>query len=184
MAIGDAPGEAGDDVDVQALIEQIIAPGRRPGPEALRPIREHVTQALARPTVMPAPGEIHGVRIGRRMIHVGDLIDIRYAKYIQHAVLEDQWPAGTTFDEYLNSAADIVSSDDSGVFADDRATGWRVTFVDRSGIWEGLEGGPYLIVVYDCRENRLVTAFQPSRGLSYVDHNDQVVNGTWLSRPR
>jgi len=118
------------------------------------------------------------------MIHAGDPIDVRYAKYLQHAVQEDQWPAGTTFDEFLGSLVRVVSSDDSGVFVDNRPEGWRVTFVAESGIWEGLEGGPFLIVVYDCRQDRLVTAFQPSRGLAYVDHNDQVVNGSWLRRAR
>jgi hypothetical protein len=134
--------------------------------------------------MVPAQAEIHGVRVGHGMIHTGDSIDVRYAKYLQHAVLEDQWPAGTTFEEFLASLVEVVGGDDSGIFADNRPDGWRVTFVARSGIWEGLEGGPFLVVVYDCRQNRLATAFQPSRGLMYVSHNDQVIDGTWLRRVR
>jgi hypothetical protein len=59
-----------------------------------------------------------------------------------------------------------------------------VTFAARSGIWEGLTGGPFIVVMYDCEEERLTTAFQPDRGLEYVEYNEQVVAGTWLRRPR
>ncbi len=41
-----------------------------------------------------------------------------------------------------------------------------------------------MIVVYDCRVERLVTAFQPTRGLQYVEDNVRVSDGRWLTKPR
>lgn len=140
--------------------------------------------ALRRPVEIPAPPEIHGERIERTIIRARDPIDVRRAKYAQHAVREEQWPAGTTFEEFLDSLERVVGSDGSGIFADHRARGWRLTFVGRSGVWEGLDGGPFIVVLYDCREERLVTAFQPTRGLAYVEDNAQVIDGRWLTRPR
>ncbi len=117
-------------------------------------------------------------------MRTGDLIDVRQAKYIQHAVCEDQWPAGTTFEAFLETLITIVDDDGSGVFVNRRPAGWRLTFAAPSDIWEGLEGGPVIVVVYDCRGDRLVTSFQPPRGIRYVDDNDQVVDGIWLRRMR
>ena len=130
------------------------------------------------------PPEIHGEHVERRAIRARDPIDVRLAKYLQHAVREEQWPAGTTFEEFLESLEGVIVGDTGGIFADHRDAGWRLTFVGRSGVWEGLDGGPFIIVLYDCRQERLVTAFQPTRGLEYVVDNAQVSDGRWLTRPR
>jgi hypothetical protein len=99
------------------------------------------------------------------MIRTGDPIDARLAKYLQHVVREEQWPPGTTFDEFLDSLIDTVEGDGSGLFADRREHGWVLTFAGRSENLEGLDGGPWIVVMSDCQQDRLLTAFQPSRGL-------------------
>lgn len=177
--------EAEEPLDLTVRVSDLVAARRRPTIRELRPIRAQVVaQALRLPRQVPSPPEIYGQRIGRRTIRAGDLIDIRLAKYLRHAVRQEQWPPGTTFDEYLESLVQVVASDESGVFVDCRNTRWIVTFIGRSGHWEGLDGGPFILVMYDCGEERLITAFQPERGVRYVADNEQVVDGTWLRRPR
>jgi hypothetical protein len=117
-------------------------------------------------------------------VRSGDPIDVRLAKYLQHAVREEQWPAGTSFAEFIRCLDQLVRSDLSGIFADQRPSGWVLTFVGRSEVWGGIDGGPCIVVLYDCRHERLVTAFQPTRGLSYVEDNARVTGGRWLTRMR
>lgn len=181
----DATDEPNRSIDIASVIAALVASRRRPTPDALRPVREYVAaRALRRRVDVPAQREISGLRLGRRPIRTGDPIDARVAKYLRHAVRQEQWPSGTTFDEYLHSLIDVVESDDGGVFVDLRGTRWVVTFVARSGVWEGETGGPFIVVMYDCEQERLTTAFQPERGLNYVEDNEQVVSGTWLRKPR
>jgi len=181
----DDADEPNRSIDIASVIAALVASRRRPTPDALRPVREYaVARALRRRVDVPAQREISGLRRGRRPIRAGDPIDVRFAKYLQHVVTEEPGPPGTTFGEYLESLVSVVDSDTSGVFADRRQEGWTVTFVGRSGSWEGLDGGPFIVVLYDCSQDRLLTAFQPHRGIRYVDDNEQVVDGTWLRRPR
>lgn len=183
------PGNGADEqppvVDIASLIAGLVAAPRRLSPDELRPIREYVVaRALRRRVDVPAQREISGLLVGRRPIRTGDPIDARVAKYLQHVVREEQWPPGTTFEEYLDSLIGTVEGDGSGVFADLREGGWVLTFVGRSESSEGLDGGPFIVVMYDCQQDRLLTAFQPSRGLGYVEDNERVVDGTWLRMPR
>jgi hypothetical protein len=169
----------------EELVARLVTGPARPIRADLRALRARaVTKALLRSYEIPAPPEIHGELLGGRVIRAGDPIDVRLAKYLQHAVREEQWPAGTTFSEFVASLEDVVRSDRSGVYADRRSSGWVVTFVGRSDIWEGLDGGPYIVVLYDCAHERLVTAFQPTRGLRYVEDNARVTDGLWLTRMR
>lgn len=171
--------------DLSVIIEQWIGANVRLHPESLRPVREQVAQSLlGSPYDIPAPPEVSGYRIDRRPIRTGDPIDVRLAKYIQHAVREEQWPPGTTFDAFLGSVTEAVRNERGGIYADRRGAGWRLTFVGHSAHWMGLDGGDVIVVLYDCVAGRLVTAFQPTRGLAYVDDNEQVVQGTWLIRLR
>ena len=181
------PSDADDPslADISLHIATLVAAGRSPTRDALRPLRDHVVaRALRRRVLVPAQREIAGLQVGRTAIRTGDPIDARVAKYLRHAVRQEQWPSGTSIDEYLGSLIGVVESDDSGVFVDLRGPRWVVTFVARSGIWEGETGGPYIVVMYDCQQDRLLTAFQPDRGLEYVEDNEQVVSGIWLRRPR
>lgn len=181
----DDSAEPNPDVDISSLIAGLVAARRKPGPDELRPIRAYVVaRALRRRVDVPAQREISGLRVGRSVLRTGDPIDARVAKYLRHAVRQEQWPSGTTFDEYLQSLIEVVEADDGGIFVDLRGARWVVTFVARSGIWEGEAGGPFIVVMYDCEQERLTTAFQPDRGLAYVEDNEQVVNGTWLRKPR
>lgn len=178
----DEPGGA---IDLNALISRLVSGQMRPTVATLRVLRDHVIdRALLVAHDIPAPPEVSGAQVGRRALRTGDAIDVRLAKHLQHVVREEQWPAGTTFDEYVGSLVDVVRSNESGIFADRRGTRWVVTFIARSGIWQGLDGGPFIVVIYDCSEERLLTAFQPDRGLAYVDDNLRVVDGVWLRRPR
>jgi len=130
------------------------------------------------------PRAINGARVEGRLVQGGDSIDVRWAKYLQHAVRQEQWPAGTTFAEFFESLIAIIERDENGVYAENRNGRWRLTFVGRSSIWEGLDGNPYIIVKYGCEERRLVTAFQPDRGLAYVEDNAQGGYGIWLRKLR
>jgi hypothetical protein len=181
---GSDRGRQGAAVDLPTFLSSLGSPRTRPTSEELRTLKAYVaTKALRQSHVVPAPPEISGERLGRRVVRTGDPIDVRLAKYLRHAVRQEHWPSGTTFDEYLQSLVDVVESDESGVFADQRGVRWILTFAGRSGIWEGLDGGPFIVVMYDCLEERLITAFQPERGLRYVEDNEQVVDGIWLRRP-
>jgi hypothetical protein len=173
------------DVSTMMLVSRLLALESGSSVQALRPLRNRVIErGLRREHLIPAPAEIRGQIYQGRAMRTGDLIDVRRAKYIQHAVCEDQWPAGTTFEVFLETLLSVVDDDRSGVFVSRHPAGWRLTFAAPSDIWEGLEGGPVIVVVYDCREDRLVTSFQPPCGIRYVDDNDQVVDGIWLRRMR
>src|SRR5438128_2719125 len=108
------PGVSSHDADVNTmtLVSTLLALEPRPSVQALRPLRNRVIErGLRREHLIPAPAEIRGQIYQGRAMRTGDLIDVRRAKYIQHAVCEDQWPSGTTFEVFLETLITVVDDD-------------------------------------------------------------------------
>lgn len=117
-----------------ALLDDVALARGRPSAATLHQIREWVGRALGAPVFVPATPEISGYRVNRRPIRAGDPVDVRLAKYIQHAAQEEQWPPATTFEEYVLSLQAAVLREQGGIFLDRRGDRWRLTFVSWSGM--------------------------------------------------
>jgi hypothetical protein len=180
-----APNGEDADVSTMTLVSRLLALESRPSVQALRPLRDRVIErGLQRENPVPAPTAVPDENRPGRFIRTGDLIDARRIKYFQHTVRDEQWPSGTSFEEFIESLVAVVDDDRGGVLVDRRPKGWRLTFSGRSGNWQGIYGGPVIIVMYDCADDGFVTAFQTDRGFAYVEGNEQLVDGVWLRRMR
>ena len=80
-------GSPNADVSTLTLVSRLLALESGPSVGALRRLRNRVIdRGLRGEHLIPAPAEIRGQIYQGRAMRTGDLLDVRRAKYIQHAV--------------------------------------------------------------------------------------------------
>ena len=100
-------------------------------------------------------------------------------KYYQHVEDDEQWPADTTPEEYLDSLRQTVLDPGSAIYLTNRDPigEWSIYFVGRvRRAWRGPDGSSRLLVVFNAEHHRLVTGFQPDDDDAYVE----LQGGFWL----
>ena len=103
--------------------------------------------------------------------------------YLAHVANFQEWPSGTSLEQYLESLRQVILDSTAGVLLSTfRDKGWHLTFVRRSGVWLGPDGWEWLMVEYNVALGRWVTAFQLRAGL---DELDKPIRGArrWLREP-
>ena len=131
-----------------------------------------------------AGGRLSGVVWQGRLLRGSDLISSEMVHYLRHAVVQREWPDGTTLAEYLSSVRRVVTDAASGVFLS-RFHGrhWQVTVVRRSGNLHGPGGHEWVMVEYRVETGHWITAFQPECGLLYITQDQRRQELRWLRRP-
>ena len=103
-------------------------------------------------------------------------------KYERHVIENEEWPPGTSLDEYARSLRSAVHHSEASVrlYYDPAYEAWSIMFVAPSGAWEGPEGFPFIVVLFNAERGWWVTGFQPEDGLRYASRR----GGFWLWRRR
>lgn len=169
---------------VAALIAEAATGTRRLTPDELRRVLEHVAQAGFDPTPHArAGGRLTGVQWQGRILRGSDWLTSAEAHYLRHVTANNEWPTGTTMDDYISSIRRVILDRHSGVILSHYQGAPQLTVVRESGVLRGPSGAPWVLVDYRIGLSYWMTAFQPPAGLSVLRSSDRE-NIQWLRRPR
>ena len=159
--------------------------GRRLTRAELEAVLEHVARAGFDPDARErAGGRLEGLLWRGRVLRGSDLLPPAEAHYLRHVVACQEWPPGTTLDDYLASIPRVILDPRSGVLISQyqgKAGTSRSCVVRRSS--ENPKGRIWILVEYRVATGHWMTAFQPKTGLAYFD-DPRRGNKRWVRRPR
>jgi hypothetical protein len=168
---------------VTALILDIARIGRDPTDTEIAQIRADVAAAGFDPCAVSRAGLVaQGAAWAGRTIRSNERLSVAVAHYLRHVVAGQEWPAGTTLDDYAGSLRGAVSDPDSGIYLSRYMGVWSLAFLARSDGQRGPAGGEWILVEYRPEYGYWVTGFQPGDGLAHLA-SGQRTNGRWLRRP-
>lgn len=152
---------------MDSLVGQVVEGWYRGGaivPEEVEIVRQHIATAGFDPAALD--------RIDRRVealgYPIGSLCSTEELHYLRHVVAQQEWPAGTTQAEYVQSLRELVLDPNSRLLVSQyRHYGRHVSVVGRSGNRRGAQGFEWCMVEYRVATGRWVTAFQLRDGLSH-----------------
>lgn len=170
---------------VAALIREIGESGRDITDDELRRLRAHLaTRSLPRPTMARADDELGGLEWQGRILRGGDWLPRLEAKYLKHVVVNEEWPAETTFDEYAESLARAVQNPNGGGYLEWGENVWKLTFVVRSPRRAAPGDRPCIVVMFYPERDFWVTGFQYLAGLARLRRQRLSRGGRWLRSVR
>ena len=167
------------------LILEAATGARRLSREELAEVLEHVAEAGFDANARErARGELAGVIWQGETLRGSTMLPPADRHYIKHVLLRQEWPEGTTLDDYLASIRAVVRDPASGlVVRRYEGKAWQLTIVGRSGNWRGPGAGDWVLVDYRVETGHWTTAYQFSG-----DPNDRVrvkaSDVRWLRRLR
>jgi hypothetical protein len=168
-----------------ALILEAATGARRLTRAELQQVLAHVAQAGFDPDARErAGGRLQGLLWRGRVLRGSDLLSPAEAHYLRHVVAQQEWPPGTTLDDYLASIPWVILDPRSGVLISQyQGKGWHLAVVRRSEEFRGPEGSDWILVEYRVATGHWMTAFQPRTGLTYFD-DPRRRDKRWVRRPR
>ncbi len=151
------------------------ATGARPlSDQELAVVLAHAAQAGFDPQARErARGELAGVTWRGQMLQGSSMLPPAERHYVKHVLVRQEWPEGTTLNDYVESIRAVILDPSSGV-AIGRYLGasWQLTVVRRSGQLCGLKGRDWILVDYRIETGHWVTAYQFA-----LDPRQQVARG-------
>jgi hypothetical protein len=178
----DAVGEGRDRIAV--LVGEIAGTGRGITDDELELVREQVARAGYDPNATTKAGMLlDGLVWEGRRIASSDRLDNALAHYLRHAIVQREWPPGTTFGDYVESLRRSILDPSGGLYLDRYFGVWEFSFVAASGPRRGPGGADWILVGYQVEYGFWVTGFQPQAGLGYLARTSKRTDGRWLRRP-
>ena len=126
---------------------------------------------------------MHGLHLAGRMVQSNDRLSTAVVYYLRHVVVQQEWPSGTTFQEYIGSLRSIIQDAESGLYLSRFMGVWTLAFLGRSQRWRGPGGADWILVEYRPDYGFWVTGFQPRDGLVHVTGSQHRTDGRWLQQP-
>lgn len=169
---------------VTALINVAATGTRRLTPDELRRVLEHVAQAGFDPDAQErAGGRLAGTMWRGRILRGSDPLSPSEAHYLRHVERGQEWPTGTTLQDYFQSIRDVVRDSYSGVITSQFQGASQLTIVRRTGDLQGTLGFPWILIDYRVATGYWTTAFQPRKRLAVL-RDPKREDIVWLRRPR
>lgn len=155
--------------DVDRVILEAATGARRLSFEELRLVLEHVAQAGFPPGANSEAHGLSGIEWQGRILRRRDRITSAERHYLDHVVVNREWPDGTTLDEYLESIRAVILDPSSGVFTSrylqaGQQWRWQLGVVNRTGELRGPRGADWILVDYRVGVG-WTTAYQPQQRL-------------------
>lgn len=181
------PGESSGFAPIAALVKELGESGRPAADEEIRRLRAYFADVALyrRPNVARADDEIDGWEWEGQSVRAGEYLDRSAAKFLRHVEFGQEWPTGTTLEQYLSSLGSAVRNPNGGIYLewfDEARDAWRLAFVARSGRRRGPGGDAHILVTFLADEARWLTGFQPPRALAYLTRYQGERAGRWLRR--
>lgn len=82
--------------------------------------------------------------------------------YLKHVGVKEEWPVGTSLEEYYQSLQEIIEDPESQILVSKISGYWQVGFLGKSGDWRGPAGDDYIWVEYRLGYGYWVTGLQMS----------------------
>jgi hypothetical protein len=151
---GDAGGGSQHPDDA---LREIGETGRAVAAGELERILWHVATRGFEPVMQPIYPYAVGVNYGGRTLKVSDELPADEQHYVKHVLWQQEWPVGTTLEQYKQSLIDVIVDPASGLLLN-RFQGrfWHLTILRRSGPLQGQGVQDWVVVDY-----RGGTAAQP-----------------------
>jgi hypothetical protein len=130
------------------------------------------------------PGRIVGMtNLSREIIQNGDLLPASEVHYLDHVLKKREFPDGTSLEEYLEFASQVINDPDSGILISQRGSRWHLAFIRESREMMGDEGYAFVMVEYRVAIGHWMTFFQPEDGIAYLEDDLRRTNKKWLRHP-
>ena len=130
--------------------------------EELHEVLEHVAQAGFDPNARErARGELAGLVWQGQELRGSTLLPPVERHYVKHVLLRREWPAGTSLEDYLESARQTILNSGSSVFVSAYQGQWQLAVIGKSGSWRGPHGNEFIVVEYRVETGHWTTVFQP-----------------------
>src|SRR5581483_9149683 len=131
---------------------------------------------------VPAQG-LAGITWQGRVLRGRDRITAAEYHFLSHVVRVQEWPLGTTLQDYLDTIRDVFLDARSGLMLSQYYGQWQLAAMRRSGAAQGPDGGPWILAEYRAGLGRWVTAYQPRSGLRVL-RDPRRGRLVWLRPPR
>lgn len=148
-------------------------------------IREHIAQAGFDPHGQEAVrGRLTGI-VWRGVILQGrDRLPSEETHYLWHVLHREEWPTGTTMEQYRESIRRAILDPRSGMVVGQYHGAWQVALIGGTEQMRGPRGGAWLLVEYRLETGHWVTAYQPEQGIEAVFADPNRSGVRWLHRQR
>lgn len=147
---------------IDELVEDLLLTGRDITDSELHDLRRVVAAAGFSPDAVTRAGpKLSGMVWGTRSLRSNDWVPNDIQHYLLHVVVHQEWPVGTSLDEYVESLRDAVLREDGPVALDERFGVHRLSMYGRSGRWRGPFGSEWIMVGYNIGYGYWATGFQP-----------------------
>ena len=174
-------------VDPTEFIHQLATSGRQATDAEIATIRTFVADQGYEPAGRKrADGAVmrQALTLYGRVLTHHELIPIAERDYLKHVADGEEWPLGTSMDDFVRSLRDTVLNPEGGLFLAMIGTRLALTFVAASGRWRGPNSGGWIRVGYGVDYKYWTAGYQPKHGVSDLDEAARGGAGRWLREPQ
>ncbi len=156
---------------INRLILEAATTARQLIRDELQQILDYLAQVGFDPDALEkAGGRIAGLNWQGHTIRAGDRLPPAEVHYLRHVVAQEEWPQGTTFEEYLASISQAIRSPLAEIFTSHfRDREWQLGIIVPSGELRGIADHDWILIEYRLSIGRLITAYQFSGELPRQD---------------
>lgn len=145
---------------------------------------KQLAQAVANSGFPSAPQRVTvdsglaGVEWNGKKLKLGDRIPSDHWHYLKHVVVQKEWPAGTTYEDYIRQTKEVITDPTSGILISKAGRHTQISFVRKTGKMRGSNGHKWTMVDYRPRVHSVMTSFQPEKGLNHTRRRRK--NRKWI----
>ena len=152
--------------EVHRLIVEAASGARRLTSAELKRVTRWIADAGFDPDAREtARGSLAGMVWRGRVLTGTDRLPPAERHFLRHVVQVQEWPGGTTLDDYIESVREIILDDASGVYASIYRGALQLGMIRRAGQFRGPEGADWVLIEYRLAIGHWTTAYQPSLGI-------------------
>ncbi|MGQ9552882.1 MAG: hypothetical protein ACUVWR_02095 [Anaerolineae bacterium] len=118
-----------------------------------------------------------------RSIRKGDRLPSLERHYLKHVVALEEWPEGTTLEEYVDTARRVVASNSSGIMVSRLHQRWHISFLLKDPEQRPHRASDWIVVEYDVAAGHWWSVYRPWRGPGEVTEDRRREEVRWLRHP-
>ncbi len=176
-------GPRGQFFDAGRFMLEAANKTRQLAEEELREVLESVARARFDPEPNTPARGVSGIYWQGRRLNAADRITSGERHYLRHVVIREEWPAGTTLEDYIRSISEVILDDRSGVFTSLYQGRWQLGIIRRSESLRGIGGAEWVVIEYRIDIGYWTTAYQLQAGVEglMVPAREELL---WLRQPK
>jgi len=165
------------------MIAALVRSRAQPSPELLARLVRHVAQAGFDPGKLErATDELEGLTWRAMALRRGDRIPSADRHYLKHVGVHQEWPVGTTLQEYLETARRVVLHSEAGIMASLFGGTWRLSFLLEAPVVGAHHGSAWVVVEYQVALGHWWSVYRPWNGPAQLVQDKRREEVRWLRR--